>query len=82
MEVRYDIVLENELKVTRVVEDMDDIWYMWMNGCFSGKELSESAKRDFIELIYDEESIKMEYLDDLDFELIQITNMKVRIGRW
>jgi hypothetical protein len=81
VEIRYDVVVEDELKVSQAVNDSEVIWYMWVSGCFSGEDLTEEALRDFVGLMTDEHQEKRDIIDDLDLEQIQIVNLEAKVAQ-
>jgi hypothetical protein len=80
MEIRYDMVIENELKLTQVVSNPQTIWYMWLDGCFSGEDLTEEALSDFVGLVTDEHKEKRDYIDVLDLEQIRIERLEAKVA--
>ncbi len=79
MEIRYDVVVNDEICITQVIDDPEIIWYMWIDGCFSEEELSEEALRDFVGLMTDSHHNKKEVVDDADINDIEVVNLTVRV---
>lgn len=81
MEIRFDVVIGDELKITQTVDNPDVIWYMWIDGCFSGEEeLIEEALRDFVGLMTDCNPAQREFVDDADISDIKVVNVEIKVG--
>jgi hypothetical protein len=79
-EIRYDVIVEDELKITQIIEDPEIIWYMWVSGCFCGEELTEEAMRNFVEKMTDEHQEKREEIDDLDLEQFKVVSLEMKVS--
>ncbi len=79
LEIRFDVVVGDELQITRTVDNPEVIWDMWIDGCFSGEELKEEALRDFVGLMTDCNPKKGEYVDDADINDIKVVNLELKI---
>lgn len=77
MEIRYDVVVNDEVCVTQTIDDPEVIWYMWIDGCFSEEELSEEALRDFVGLMTDSHHDKGSFVDDSDINDIKVVNLEI-----
>lgn len=80
MEIRFDVVIGDELKITQTVENPDVIWFMWIDGCFSGEELTEEALRDYVGLMTDCDPAQREFVDDADIDDIKIAKLEFKVG--
>jgi hypothetical protein len=79
LEVKYDVEVADELKMTQTVDEPEIIWYMWIDGCFTGEELNEEALRDFVGLLTDKHLDKRSYIDEADIAEIRVENIKVAV---
>lgn len=71
VEIKYDLVIEEEIVLAKKITAPDTIWYMWINGCFSGEDLTEEALRDFVG----------EGADDLDLDKVQVLNLEAKVAQ-
>lgn len=79
MEISYDMVVEDEIKITQKIDDPEKIWQMWLGGCFSGEDLKESALWLFVENSLEGENETLENKDDVDLEKFEITRLDAKI---
>lgn len=79
VEISYDMVVEDEVKVTQKIDDPEKIWQMWLGGCFSGEDLKESALWLFVESSHDGGNETLENKDDVDLEKFEITRLDAKI---
>jgi hypothetical protein len=79
LEVKYEVVVGDELVLTQTVDDSEVLWYMWIDGCFSGEELTEEALRDFVGVMTDSHLSTREVVDDADIADVRIKNIEIRV---
>lgn len=79
VEISYDMVVEDAIKVTKKIDDPEKIWFMWLGGCFSGEDLEEGALWLFVENSVEEESEILKNKDDVDLEKFEITRLVAKI---
>lgn len=79
MELLYEMVVEDEIKVSQKIDDPEKIWFMWLNGCFTGDDLEEEALWLFVENSLEGVNEILKFKNDLDFEKFEITSIDARI---
>ena len=81
IEVGYSIIIEDVLKVNQVVRDRESIWWMWKDGCFSDEDLTEEARRDFVQYSFiSGERLKGEHVEDINLSEVWLEEIKVKVG--
>lgn len=80
IEVRYDVIFDDELVLTQTLNDPQIIWYMWLDGCFSGEDFQEEQLRDFVGLVTSKNKEIGDYVDDLDLDQIRVEKLKVKVA--
>jgi len=76
--VKYEIEVEGE-KMTKVIKDSENIWWMWIEGCFSKEELDESALRTFL-WYADESPLARRYTQDIDLDKVSVLSLSAKVG--
>jgi len=78
-EVTYQIQIDN-VDFEKRVTDPDHLWWMWLDGCFSGEELDEVALRTFIQYLDDREGCG-EALYDQDLDQVEVLSIEAKVGK-
>ncbi|HSV94561.1 MAG TPA: hypothetical protein VLH94_01085 [Spirochaetia bacterium] len=79
MQVRYEVIVEDVMKMSHTVKEAEALWYMWLDGCFTGEELTEEALRDFVGLMTDEHRDRRDFVDDADIVDVKVVNIEVEV---
>lgn len=78
MSVKVSISLE-ELNWSKTITEPETIWWMFVQGCFAGGELDETALRTLLGLTSAGEG-KGEYLSDVDLAGVEVKEIDVKVS--
>ena len=79
VEVDYTLEIE-EMQLRRRIEDSEQIWSMWMAGCFTGeKTLDETAIRALLWYVDDSE-LARKLIEDMDLEDVRLVKMSITVA--
>lgn len=74
--VSYEMQVDG-IYLSKTVTNPENIWWMWLAGCFSDEELDERAIRTFLWNV-DDGVLSREYIHDMDLE--EVRDIKCRIS--
>lgn len=78
VKVSYELEAEG-LCEAKVIEDSEKIWWMWLDGCFSGEELDERALKSFLWYANENNLLALKSLEDLDLKEVMITRLEAKV---
>jgi hypothetical protein len=67
------------IRLWKVIDDSEMIWYMWMSGCFAGEPLDEKAIKTFM-WYGDTSELARRYMDDLDLDEVSLLTLSVKVA--
>jgi len=76
--VKFELEVEN-VKIHKAINDSEKIWWMWIEGCFSGQELDEKALRTFL-WYADESELARKYTQDMDLAEVEVTSVTSKVA--
>lgn len=79
VEVKYEMEVEGVYE-TVTVKDSEKIWWMWLDGCFSGEELDERALRSFLWYANENNPLALKHIQDIDLGEVEIQNMWMSVA--
>jgi hypothetical protein len=76
--VAYTLDVE-DVKLYKEIDDSEKVWYMWMEGCFTGEQLDEKAIKTLL-FYADESELARKYIADMDMEDVKLLSFLVKVA--